>query len=154
MSPAFPSWMRSSNGTPLPRYFLAMEITSRRFDSMRRRLAPLSPSWARLLRSRSSPASSNLPSRTLLRYCVRTSCASSIPSPLPSQLLRGRVRTPDPRPAVRHEPAQDPLVQARRDPPAPPARALELETPSLSRLGQGRLLERPQAATRQRPGVD
>src|SRR5919199_3305621 len=78
MSPAFPSWMRSSKGTPRPRYFLAIEITSRRLDSMRRRLAASSPSWARLLRSRSSPASSSLPSRTLPRYCVRTSCASII----------------------------------------------------------------------------
>ena len=68
---------------------------------------------------------------------------------------RGRVRTPDPRPAVRHEPAQDPLVQARRDPPAAPARrATELEVPPLSRVGQDRLFERPQAASRQRPRVD
>ena len=65
------------------------------------------------------------------------------------------MRTTDPRPAVRDEPAQDPLVQARRDPPPAPARrALELEVPSLPRVGQNRLLERPQAASRQRPRVD
>ena len=32
--PAFPSWMRSSKATPRPRYFLAMEITNRKLDSM------------------------------------------------------------------------------------------------------------------------
>ncbi len=34
MRPALPSRMRSSKGTPRPRYFLAMEMTSLRFDSM------------------------------------------------------------------------------------------------------------------------
>src|SRR5215211_8863446 len=81
IKPALPSWIKSSKGTPRPRYFLAMEITSRRFDSMSLFLALSSPPWARLLRSRSSPASSSRPLRTLLRYCVRTSCVSIIPSP-------------------------------------------------------------------------
>src|SRR5918995_3039042 len=42
----------------------------------------MSPPRARLARVFSSPASSSLPPRTLPKYCVRTSCASVITSPL------------------------------------------------------------------------
>src|SRR5918992_4511729 len=42
----------------------------------------MSPPRARLARAFSSPASSSLPPRTLPKYCVRTSCASIITSPL------------------------------------------------------------------------
>src|ERR671920_1896765 len=71
--------MRSSNSTPLPRYFLAIEITSLKFDSMSRARASSSPSRERVLSSRSSAALSNRPPRIFPRYCVRVSC--SIPSP-------------------------------------------------------------------------
>src|SRR5215207_2305700 len=124
----------------------------------------MSPSWARLARSFSSPASSSLPPRTLPRYCVRTSCASIIATPLSASFSelyfrrpapsRRRVRPPDPGASVRHETVQDAPVQARRDPPLPSARALKLEAPPLAHLGHGRLLEGAQATRRQRPHVD
>src|SRR5918993_5572039 len=80
--PAFPSWIRSSKATPRPLYFLAMEMTSLRFDSISFLRAVMSPPRARRERTFSSSASSSLPPRTLPKYCVRTSCASIITSPL------------------------------------------------------------------------
>jgi hypothetical protein len=54
MRPMLPSWMRSSNGRPIPRYFLATDTTSRRFFSMSFFLARRSPALARSERSISS----------------------------------------------------------------------------------------------------
>src|SRR5215218_1642180 len=133
----------------------------------------MSPPRACLARAFSSPASSSLPPRTLLRYCVRTSCASIITSPLSiswpacqisdsqarAEMLKcysscRRVRSPDPWASVGYETFQDAIVQAGCDAPTPPARAIELEAPPLAHFGHGRLLEGAQAARRQRPHVD
>src|SRR5918995_6093779 len=143
--------MRSSNRTPLPRYFLAMEITSLRFDSMSRARASLSPSRARLLSSRSSRASSNRPPRIFPRYCVRVSC--SIPSPFSADVLRRRVRpAPHARPTVHYEPFRNPLVQAARYTPVSPTLAPELREPPFV-SPDDRLFERAEAARRQPPHI-
>ena len=47
-SPSTPSWIRSRKGTPCPRYCLAIDTTSRRFDSIMRRFAIRSPLSMRL----------------------------------------------------------------------------------------------------------
>src|SRR5215212_2596057 len=52
--PTLPSWIRSSKGSPIPRYLLATLTTSLRFFSTSFLRARLSPAWARLLRSISS----------------------------------------------------------------------------------------------------
>src|SRR5215216_4278563 len=133
----------------------------------------MSPPRACLARAFSSPASSSLPPRTLLRYCVRTSCASIITSPLSiswpacqisdsqarAEMLKcysscRRVRSPDPWASVGYETFQDAIVQAGCDAPTPPARAIELEAPPLAHFGHGHLFEGAQAARRQRPHVD
>src|SRR5215218_8817277 len=133
----------------------------------------MSPPRACLARAFSSPASSSLPPRTLLRYCVRTSCASIITSPLSiswpacqisdsqarAEMLKcysscRRVRSPDPWASVGYETFQDAIVQAGCDAPTPPARAIELEAPPLAHFGHGCLFEGAQAARRQRPHVD
>src|SRR5215210_744711 len=93
--PALPSWIRSSKSTPRPLYFLAIEITSRRLHSISRRLATVSPSRARRLRSFSSCASRSLPSRILPRYCVRTSCAICVIL-LPLSSCQRRATSPRP----------------------------------------------------------
>src|SRR5918993_934947 len=133
----------------------------------------MSPPRARLARAFSSSASSSLPPLTLPKYCVRTSCASIITSPL-SWLVRisafarprwqadylrcssscRRVRSPDPWASVGYEAFQDAGVEAGCDVPAPPARAIQLEEPPLAHFGHGRLFEGSQAARRQRPHVD
>src|SRR5918999_1583868 len=133
----------------------------------------MSPPRARLARAFSSSASSSLPPLTLPKYCVRTSCASIITSPL-SWLVRisafarprwqadylrcssscRRVRSPDPWASVGYEAFQDAGVEAGCDVPAPPARAIQLEEPPLADFGHGRLFEGSQAARRQRPHVD
>src|SRR5215207_893044 len=133
----------------------------------------MSPPRTRLARAFSSPASSSLPPRTLPRYCVRTSCASIITSPLSiswpafqlsasqarAEILKcysscRRVRSPDPWASVGYEAVQDARVQAGCDAPAPPARAIEIEAPPLAHFGHGLLFEGVQAARRQRPHVD
>jgi hypothetical protein len=53
-----------------------------------------------------------------------------------------------------YEAFQDARVEAGCDAPAPPARAIQLEAPSLAHLGHGHLFEGAQAARRQRPHVD
>src|SRR5215204_6332736 len=65
-----------------------------------------------------------------------------------------RVRSPDPWASVGYETFQDARVQAGRDAPAPPARAIQLEAPPLAHFGHGHLFEGSQAARRQRPHVD
>src|SRR5215217_4566358 len=65
-----------------------------------------------------------------------------------------RVRAPDPWASVGYETFQDARVQAGRDAPAPPARAIQLEAPPLAHFGHSRLFEGAQAARRQRPHVD
>src|SRR5215208_6477947 len=127
----------------------------------------MSPPRARLARAFSSPASSSLPPLTLPKYCVRTSCASIITSPLSwlfSVRIRKpglkcsascrRVRSPDPWASVGYEAFQDAGVEAGCDVPAPPARAIQLEEPPLAHFGHGRLFEGSQAARRQQPHVD
>src|SRR5215211_3603792 len=53
ISPMLPSWIRSSKGSPYPRYFLATETTSLKFFSMSLWRARLSPALVRLLRGTS-----------------------------------------------------------------------------------------------------
>src|SRR5215212_827765 len=54
ISPILPSWIRSSKGKPIPRYFLATETTSLKFFSMSLWRARLSPALALFERSISS----------------------------------------------------------------------------------------------------
>src|SRR5918998_472064 len=77
MSPRLPSWITSSNGSPMPRYFLATDTTRRRFFSIRRSLARASPLLARRPRSSSSSCVRSLPLPMRPRYPVRSSGASS-----------------------------------------------------------------------------
>src|SRR5918995_277652 len=66
--PMLPSWMRSSKGSPIPRYFLATLTTSLRFFSMSLWRAPLSPDLALLERSISSACVSSLPLSMWAKY--------------------------------------------------------------------------------------
>src|SRR5215218_1429434 len=68
--------MRSPNGSPMPRYFLATDTTSLRFFSMRSSRACLSPALTLLLRSISSSCVSSLSRPICARYLASGSGAS------------------------------------------------------------------------------
>jgi hypothetical protein len=74
--PMLPSWIRSSKGSPMPRYFLATETTSLRFFSISLWRAFLSPAFARLDSSISSACVSSLPLSMRGKYLGRISGVS------------------------------------------------------------------------------
>ena len=77
-----PSWIRSSSGSSLPWYFLAIETTRRRFELIMRSLASRSPRSIAFDSSISSSAVSSGWRRTSFRNSWRASVVAVASSPL------------------------------------------------------------------------